>query len=412
MNKKSIITILLAIVVVVGLAQEVHPVQENALRIVQALEAHDVKPILALLTEDCDVEHTGAGHAELVLSTIAAKAHADSYEVASVTQQDSLITVVINAIKHGQTLPLTFVGRTDGRICAIWGMANVKIETREESVPLSLSVVAARDSVTVPFDLKNGNIVLHIEADGKPLTMIFDTGCNVTMFNLAYHGKRQTNERSFTQTAGIVGGSDKRQMEDVKFDSLRIGENIYAIETLAQDLTALEQGEGYEHLDGLLGCDFVQDLGFEVHIDYPAQTLTFYRLNEKGESTCKQQPKMLFPFELVDNYLPLLTFSVDGVNLKLVFDTGCEIFNLSPSAFDKLPQRYESSGQVQVSDLHDMKSVSQVNIDSIAMGSIEKRGVLAIIMEQALSSDGMIGASFFRDQHISLNYRTKTLCVY
>ena len=41
-----------------------------------------------------------------------------------------------------------------------------------------------------------------------------------------------------------------------------------------------------------------------------------------------------------------------------------------------------------------------------------ERGVLAIIMEQALSSDGIIGASFFRDQHISLNYRTKTLCVY
>lgn len=122
-----------------------------------------------------------------------------------------------------------------------------------------VQAITEQDSVSVPFSLYHDCIVLTLQGDGRELTFLFDTGCNLTQLNATHHRP---------DDCGLV-----------RLDSLRIGPNIYSLETEAIDLSRMERQLGLPKLDGILGNDFIQypvhsdmtpvGFGYDLHIDSP-----------------------------------------------------------------------------------------------------------------------------------------------
>ena len=271
--------------------------------------------------------------------------------------------------------------------------------------------IEAGDSLSLPFRVVDGFVVIEAEADGDTLTMVFDTGGQNTLFNAAYHGRSASI--AATHILRAMDGEKKEPLSIARFSRLRLGAGTYAVAGVAMDLSANEQRlTGVNRLDGLLCSDFVQAMRYEVHVDYGKSLLTFYRTTESGESTCRQKPKQIIPFDTLLGYLPLLHFTVAGRVLRLMFDTGCTLTALMPSVFDSVAAQTPLQTAV-VAGFADPKETSTAVVDSVTLGTVVRHNVrVAKVNLPFGDADGMIGMDFFRDMHVSINYATRQFCIY
>ena len=123
-----------------------------------------------------------------------------------------------------------------------------------------------RKAFTLPFHSINTLILLDATVNGKPATLLLDTGANRTLISNRYGGpKLKPSQRN---RAGITGESVRATV------NLSLESHMWAGQTVTvMDLHELQYSLGIE-FDGLLGQDILR--GFSaVRIDYKAGLVEF-----------------------------------------------------------------------------------------------------------------------------------------
>jgi len=426
MKKKTIITALLALVAVAVRGQvmnvtdellaeypsNVRAMVENSWRIMQAVKGGNVNDVRPLLAPDLRMGRWTGAEAVEALDSVARLRDMDSLVFLRVMSIGDQAIVEIRAVVGGDGRDISLQGGRDGLVTSIRGLTrhsiyddpdpltNVRVLNTFEGV----QAITEQDSVTVPFSLHSGCIVLTLQGDGRELTFLFDTGCNLTQLNSVHH---RPDDRGL-----------------VRLDSLHVGPNIYSMETEAYDLSRMERQLGLPRLDGILGNDFIQypvhndmtpvGFGYDLHIDFPRQLLTLYRLDTDGHSPCTLHPREVHPFTLTrEGNLPVLTLQANGSDVRMCFDTGCTGYILTPQTLDRLPGELVPADSVTVAHHDQEQIVPSFRLQCIALGSIEAQSpVVQAHSDLRFPEYGFLDIRFFARHRIGLNYVTRQLSIY
>ena len=172
-----------------------------------------------------------------------------------------------------------------------------------------------KDSVEVPFVVRNGHLFVDVRLNGKgPFRMLFDTGG----LNVLLPGAMKT--LGLAAEGALPGsgvGEAKQDVGLVKVDRMEIGgiaidRQLFA----AVDLTRLmKRVEGVDDAAGIVGYELLKR--FPARIDYANSKLVFYRpetFRYAGRGT-------RVPFVFSD-HIPQVRGRVDGIEGAFHIDTG------------------------------------------------------------------------------------------
>lgn len=172
--------------------------------------------------------------------------------------------------------------------------------------------ISSANSTTVPIQLINNHIYLHVMLDGKgPYTFVFDTGGTyiVTPEVAAALGAQSAGG---AQLQGVGAKSESAQFTRIK--TLQIGKATIA----GQDFLVLPIAQSFgvaegTAIDGMIGYEVVAR--FLTTIDYGNQTLTL-------AMPATQQPAgTSIPFYF-DGTIPRVPITVNGIRADAELDTG------------------------------------------------------------------------------------------
>ena len=154
--------------------------------------------------------------------------------------------------------------------------------------------------------------------------------------------------------------------------------------------------------------------GYDLHIDFPRQLLTLYRLDTDGHSPCTLRPREVHPFTLTrEGDLPVLTLQANGSDVRMCFDTGCTGYILTPQTLDRLPGELVPADSVTVAHHDQEQIVPSFRLLCIAHGSIEAQSpVVQAHSDLRFPEYGFLDIRFFARHRIGLNYVTRQLSIY
>jgi predicted aspartyl protease len=190
--------------------------------------------------------------------------------------------------------------------------------------PLRLGIAAepcsAPQSAELPVRVLRDMPIVAVSIDGKPATLLLDTGAQDTVLSTAAASRLGlAGHFEYPRRMGAVGGSAASGVAETH--DFAVG----PLDTLGFRImvgpVAPPEVEG-RHLDGLLGADFFADLS--VDLDLPAGHVTLYR-----PQCLAEQPAWPPPFTALAANLSLhnhLFFPVtlDGHRLYAFIDTGAQ----------------------------------------------------------------------------------------
>lgn len=384
----------------------------NSWRIMQAVKGGNVNDVRPLLAPDLRMGRWTGAEAVEALDSVARLRDMDSLVFLRVMSIGDQAIVEIRAVVGGDGRDISLQGGRDGLVTSIRGLTRHSIyDDPDPFVKLDAAVsfegvraIVEQDSVTVPFLLHRDCIVLTLQGDGRELTFLFDTGANLTQLNATHY---RPDERGL-----------------VRLDSLHVGPNIYSVETTTIDMSRMERQLGLPRLDGILGNDFIQNpvhddmtpvgFGYDLHIDFPRQLLTLYRLDTDGHSPCTLRPREVHPFTLTrEGDLPVLTLQANGSDVRMCFDTGCTGYILTPQTLDRLPGELVPADSVTVAHHDQEQIVPSFRLQCIALGSIEAQSpVVQAHSDLRFPEYGFLDIRFFARHRIGLNYVTRQLSIY
>jgi hypothetical protein len=168
------------------------------------------------------------------------------------------------------------------------------------------------EPASVPVTFEFGLLFLEVERTGeKPLFALLDTGASASAIDLARSGELPVLEHS-----DVVGTTGTLAVETVRIDGLHIGDTpLPVLRSTRRDLSGLLAPNGRK-VDLILGSDALA--GRCVIIDFTSLRLQLVRGGEKGAPGV--------PMTL-DNGIPTLPATLDGIGTRLRIDTGASLFD-------------------------------------------------------------------------------------
>lgn len=139
---------------------------------------------------------------------------------------------------------------------------------------LILGATSGRSATELPFAYKGGMVWLKVEAQGRRLNFVLDSGAGASVVDAGV-ARLLGLKRGATETVqGVDGNCAACRVEDFAgtIGSLSVPRGM-----LALDLGSVSRSCG-SHIDGLIGLDFFR--GRTVQIDYPARVI---RVSARGE---------------------------------------------------------------------------------------------------------------------------------
>ncbi len=186
---------------------------------------------------------------------------------------------------------------------------------------LPVSVMSLDGGFIVPFQIKDGLVLINGKVDGEEGWLVLDSGARRLVLNSKYfQGTGDASSVAYGLGGNISTLSKIKnaalEFEEVKFE--RIGADVI-------DLGAIENSKKVR-LIGLLGFEVLNQ--FEIMYNYREGYLTFSALDERGELINPMPHTQLkvdsMSFSL-GNFIPVLTVTINGIEKKMGLDTGAEI---------------------------------------------------------------------------------------
>lgn len=333
MNKKNIITALLVLFAMIGLAQDVNTCKPIAERILTAAQNHTPDGIDELLAPDFHYNKIKQPTAAKVLKQIVAQMPAMTGWELTGTEQDST----------GLTLRyiITKPDSTTSEATILFSAENLVLEADLLQADISIrhatptaKVQSEVSIVRVPIHRHGGLPIVTVTIDGQPCNMFFDTGAPGVILNSKSFDHNIEGQVMGSGGQGAVGQGAVSGMHHVKLMDMG-GVMLSETDIMTSDLTNLETVGVAVH--GILGQSYYK--GFDVMFDF------------RGNEIVLLSPDTTYQWLLNEGYRcqavngvmkgHLLTFEcqVGDVPVVLAFDSGAES-NLLASDW---PQLHPSS---------------------------------------------------------------------
>jgi predicted aspartyl protease len=272
---------------------------------------------------------------------------------------------------------------------------------------------AIERQANVPVETAGGLPAVSVVLDGKPATMILDSGAELTALTLEAI-KRLNIKFDFAHQATAHGIGAEMTTITAKLRSLEIGGMVLRdrlVPVVPVSLPKLPGGQP----DGLLGADILS--GYDVDLDLPHGMMTLYRARSCPDSKPPWNSAYItFRGRLHRNRL-LIPIELDGQQLAAVLDTGAGAgVTIGEAAALRMGVTEEAL------DHDPMLSVLGVAREKVAIHlhrftlvkvgpDIVRNPVLPVSPLPDSAFDALIGANYLKARHVWLSYPTAQIFV-
>ena len=292
-------------------------------------------------------------------------------------------------------------------------------------VPAHACSLGLATAVTLLTDPAGLRLLAPVEIDGTTVTMLLDTGAQVTALNRAVYHRVNTTAQIGSHLAGDddvrrdtvsgVGGLSSANASEI--DSLRLGRLHGGATVMVLDRDFDEHGT---KIAGALGAEALG--GYDVDVNLAGGQL---RLFSAQGGDCGAHPAVLLdqplyvvpmlPHQGSDTSAVRVMVEVNGHPLRALLDTGAESTLLFGSAARALGLRSteDAARTVAVGGVgSDRMQASRQVLDRVAIGPIALRHVPALAdPEDGENVDMLLGIDFFRRMHVWISRSSGTVVI-
>ena len=267
--------------------------------------------------------------------------------------------------------------------------------------------------VVLPFTMAGRLILIEARVDTTVGNFILDTGAPFLVLNKSWFRKYGT--MVMAQAGGITGSISDVMSTMVR--EVQLGEIVYnQVEADIIELSHLENSRGLP-IFGLLGLNLFKS--FEVFIDYDAQQIRLFKLDEKGKRLIKNErhkPLSHFPFYISNNTV-LIDGELGGVPMRFCLDSGAEVNVLHNRLPNKAMMEVIINSRTFLTGTGNRRiEVSRGTVKSVHIDKFKSPPMPVLIthlgnMSRAynLRIDGMLGYDFLSIAPVSINFVTKEI---
>ncbi len=259
----------------------------------------------------------------------------------------------------------------------------------------------------VPFEAKNGMIVIEGRADKVKGKFILDTGAPSLILNAKYFDGITTSDYEVTGFGGEIVSPLQKTGTQFNWGCI----NKRYMTTILVNLDFLEQSTG-DVILGLIGFDVIKT--YELVVDY-AEASIKQSANKikKGDFLNEDIPTLIIPFYLKD-HLIMMDVTLGGQSVKLALDSGSKsnlIYHFEMSSIDDETQQIYVVGVDQNKVLSNKIKVTNTTIQTVNFKDMD------YVVSQAsnelirrLSMDGLLGGSFLNQwNRWAINYKKQEI---
>ena len=329
MNKKIIITALLAIVTLTGQAQDVNTCQTIAERILTAAQNHSSDGIDELLAPDFHFSNIKQPIAGKVLKQIIAQMPAvKSWELSGTEQDSTSLTLrYIMTESDSTTTEATFLFNADNMVVeADLLQADVSIRSATPTPKAQPEVSMVR----IPIHRYGGLPIVTVTIDGQPCNLFFDTGAPGVILNSKYFDHNIDGQVMGGGGRGAVGKGAASGMHHVKLMDMG-GITLNETDIMISDLSNLETVGVAVH--GILGQSYYKD--FDVLFDFKSGEIVLLSPYTTHQWLLNEGYRCQTVSGVMKGHLLTFDCEVGGVPVVLAFDSGAQT-NLLPSDWPRL----------------------------------------------------------------------------
>lgn len=294
-------------------------------------------------------------------------------------------------------------------IGGLWAQHTVAL-LHPAPVPLHTDAPAADHAAAIlPFDLSGGMMLVQASVDGRPGTFILDTGAPGIILN-----DREVPPTGFVPAAGIGG-------------SVQLG--VTQVDRFSWGSILLENQRAYtldiRHLEEACGREILGLIGFEAFrqkillIDYEGRMIKVLP-DETTLAAGHGQPLRWIRF-LRSGHLPVVKARLGGRTLYLGLDSGSEVNAIDRTVLEDLPPgSVTSSAETWLTGLDNRPELSRsvtlppltIRQDAFPAMAYAALPSAALQSSSDCTMHGLLGAPFFRQYKIAIDYRRNRLCLW
>jgi hypothetical protein len=281
-------------------------------------------------------------------------------------------------------------------------------------LPLLLAPFSTRSNpaiTVVPFQLKNGLIIVKAKINGKEGNFILDTGATDITLNERYFNGKANGQHFF----GINGSVSQSEIELIHFNLGGFKKNTNATIT---NFTALEESIGIE-LFGVVGnSPFTK---CELVIDYIFKEVTIYRLNKNGMRK-KGKWTHMDPSDTLQFFLkgkmPIIQAKAGKHRLMMGLDSGASACVMDENFMEKLNNCFQVFDKTTLTSFgHGRSEVPYSQLNNLRVGKLPCPPMKTLFVSMAHFNqhvkgqqlDGILGYDFLSKFRVAINFRKKEI---
>ena len=408
MNKKTITTILLALVSLTGLAQDINTCKPIAERILTAAQNHTPDDIDELLAPDFHFTNIKQPIAAKVLKQIIAQMPAmTGWELESSEQVSKGLMLRYTITKPDSTTSEAIILFNADNLVLEANLLNTDISLRKAT-----PTAKAQPEVSmtrVPIHRHEGLPIVTVFIDGQPCNMFFDTGAPGVILNSKYFDHNIEGQVMGSGGRGAVGTGSVIGMHHVKLMDMG-GITLSDTDIMTSDLSNLETVGVAVH--GILGQSFYKD--FDILFDFKGGEIVL--LN--SETTYLWLPdegyRLLTVKGVKKGHLLLFDCLVGDVPAVLAFDSGAQR-NLLAKDWPQLhPSSVKGVKKGHLTGYGDGRASITKGKTALTLGGrIFKKQQTAFSdvshLRESKGIDGLFGCEVLAKQRLLISYKRQEL---
>jgi predicted aspartyl protease len=294
----------------------------------------------------------------------------------------------------------------------VWGTAQADAVTSPPVGPSAAQACQLNVLARLPLSEWNQHFVAPVTINGREVNLVVDTGAQVTSvtpeLDAALELPADRLQRYHTVS---VGGTGPTEFKRIVW-SLGIGRLEWLRVDVAVDeiLTDRQRGDPAS-AGGLLGADLMS--GYDVELDFPGGTMTFYRIAGCQGSFAPWQGRYVafsFGYSSVHHAF-VIPVTINGHTVRAKLDSGSMTTVITrAAALDAAVDTAALDSDRLVSGLQSAASTYDAHLhrfDTIDIGDTRFRNAAIEVVDRSLPDvDMLIGLDFLKSRRVWLSYGT------
>jgi predicted aspartyl protease len=266
----------------------------------------------------------------------------------------------------------------------------------------------------VPLSVERGFITAPAVIDDKPVTMVIDTGDEITAITPSAVGllalQRDPHQRTTLNGAGGTVTTQNVRLQSFGIGGMERLDQSYAVAALP----SLSMS-GYQAA-GVLGVDWLSE--FDVDLDLPQRRMTLYRVQGcVGDYLPWHGPRTTLPAFRYGRGLMLLAVTLDGIPLRALLDSGAQRSVVAEAAAaragaDAAALAGDPGGRSVGAD-GNVQGVHSHRFATLEVGPAQFRGVRLAVspLHSSIGVDMLLGLDFLRTHEVWIAFQDRRVFV-